>query len=210
MWALLLLVAYGIYAYVRSSFHVEPQKKPMESPKEESRVQIEDEEFAEEITQFPQWEKEAPIPELEVPRSYSKDSLVLMVRDPEWLYSYWEVTVAKLQEFKQKYDVKEDLEPVLRIYDVSGINSFDGLNAHSYRDVAVNGYTNNWYINVDGPDRTYCVDYGYKLSDGRFITLLRSNFVSTPRASMSDIIDDQWKPIDELYPNSYSYLGSSK
>jgi len=35
--------------------------------------------------------------------------------------------------------------------------------------------------------------------DGRFVTLLRSNIVTTPRASLSDRLDEEWMWIEGLY-----------
>ncbi|MEG6616483.1 DUF4912 domain-containing protein [Peptococcaceae bacterium 1198_IL3148] len=204
--ALMVSVAYGIYAYVKSTFAVEPQRKSIESLKKNS---IANEEYAEELTQFPEWKKKSPAPDPELPHIYNHDTLVLMARDPNWLYAYWEITATKQQQFVQQYGSSANYQPVLRVYDISNIDNFDGTNAHHYQDVEINDYANNWYLKVDGPARTYCVDYGYRLKDGRFITILRSNFVSTPRASMSDIIDDEWLPIVELYPDVPRYPASS-
>ncbi|MFZ5632533.1 MAG: DUF4912 domain-containing protein [Bacillota bacterium] len=139
-----------------------------------------------------------PVPEL--PRSYNVDRLVLMVRDPYWLYAYWEITATKMEEIAARYGprVWGPSRPVLRVYDVTGI-SFNGSNANSFFDCSLNELAENWYINVPHANRTYCADLGRLLPDGSFITILRSNPVTTPRDALSDNLDEEWMWIEGIY-----------
>ncbi|MCL6559288.1 MAG: DUF4912 domain-containing protein [Firmicutes bacterium] len=139
-------------------------------------------------------------PEPELPRFYGVDRMVLMARDPHWLYAYWEITATKQDEFKESYGPAAwaSTRQVLRIYDVTGIH-FNGRNANSYIDIHVNEGVDNWHIEVGEPDRSFCVDLGRMFPDGRFVTLLRSNIATTPRASLSDRLDEEWMWIEGLY-----------
>src|SRR5204863_159694 len=56
---------------------------------------------------------------------------------------------------------------------------------------------NNWYLDVSNPPRSFRVDIGYLARSGRFYVLARSNVVTTPRAGVSDIIDENWADIDQ-------------
>jgi hypothetical protein len=49
---------------------------------------------------------------------------------------------------------------------------------------------------VANPPRSYRVDIGYLSRSGRFYVLARSNVVTTPRAGVSDVIDENWADID--------------
>ena len=86
----------------------------------------------------------------------------------------------------------------MRVYDVTGVD-FNGTNAKSFVDIHVDEHVDNWHIQVGEPDRSFCVDLGRMFQDGHFVTLLRSNIVTTPRASLSDRLDEEWMWIEGLY-----------
>ncbi|MFA5384128.1 MAG: DUF4912 domain-containing protein [Eubacteriales bacterium] len=179
------------------------------SPVEEIKPLIPDlkEEFSSELTPsgpFP----EDQLPKEELPHSYGIDRLVLLARDPYWLYAYWEVTATKIAEFTSTHSAWETSWPALRVYDVTGI-AFNGENANKYIDIGINDQADNWHINTGEPDRAFCVDLGRQFPDGRFITLLRSNTVTTPRASLSDREDEEWMWIEGIYRSIRHQYGIS-
>ena len=139
----------------------------------------------------------------ELPSRYEQDTMVLLVRDPWWLYTYWElkqVTVDRLKsELKDEfYKAKR----VLRVYDVTNI-IFNGLNANRFFDIEIHEFANNWYIDAAGPGRSWCVDFGLRLSNGKFITILRSNVVQTPLDGPSWITDEEWMIPDDMFARLY-------
>ena len=139
-------------------------------------------------------------PEPQLPHSYGVDRLVLMARDPHWLYAYWEITATKKDAFTRTYgpEAWSSTHPVLRVYDVTGVD-FNGNNAKGCMDIHLGDEIDNWHIEVKEPDRSFCIDLGRMFQDGRFITLLRSNIATTPRASLSDRLDEEWMWIEGLY-----------
>ncbi len=66
------------------------------------------------------------------------------------------------------------------------------LSATSRSTAAATG----WYIDVNNPPRSYRIDIGYLARNGQFYVLARSNVVTTPRAGMSDRIDENWADFD--------------
>jgi len=148
----------------------------------------------------------------ELPGKYDKDKLVLQVRDAHWLHSYWEITLNTWEHFKS--ELKDDFykaKRVLRVYDISSI-IFNGSNAHRFFDIDINEYADSWYIDTNGPGRSWCVDYGLLFPDGRFITILRSNTVTTPLDGPSWVTDEEWLIPDELFARLYGMgfgLGTS-
>lgn len=131
----------------------------------------------------------------ELPTGYGKDRIVVMVRDPYWLHAYWEVTRSAVQ--RAEAALGQDwfgAKPILRVLDVSN-NDFS-TNAESVvRDIEIHGGVNNWYIEVTNP-KSFRIDIGYLAKSGMFYVLARSNVVSTPRAGVSDLIDENWADID--------------
>jgi len=206
--ALFLLIA-GFFVFFRPR---KPAYEHEEIPVKESSGSGK-EEFAEEIA--PQVEKNK-IPQVnppgshELPWSYGVDRLVLLARDPYWLYAYWEISATKQEEFNSNYGFEawRSSRPVLRVYDITGVN-FNGENANSYTDISVNESVDNWHINVGSPNRSFCVDLGRIFPDGRFVTILRSNTVTTPRASLSDNFDEEWMWIEGIYRSITRQIGVS-
>lgn len=142
-----------------------------------------------------------PMPQ-ELPSSYGQDKMILQVRDPWWLHTYWELghnTVERLKnEIKDYYKAKY----VLRVYDVSRI-MFNGRNAHRHFDIHINDQANSWYIDITSAGKSWCVDLGLLFPDGRFITVLRSNTVTTPLDGPSWITDEEWMIPEEMFARLY-------
>ena len=155
---------------------------------------------------------EPRIQPMDLPEKYDKDIIVLQVRDPWWLHTYWEARDATYRKLKSELGGAFDsAKKALRVYDVSYIN-FNGTNAHRFFDIELTREANSWYIDTGGPGRSWCVDFGLKLSDGRFITIARSNIVNTPPEGPSWITDEEWMVQDELFARLYASavgLGSS-
>ncbi|MGO0121906.1 DUF4912 domain-containing protein [Desulfothermobacter acidiphilus] len=147
----------------------------------------------------------SPAPEL--PQHYGEDRLVLLARDPHWLFAYWEISATLQEQFEEIYGPGSwhTSIPVLRLYDITLLPEFKGYNAHSFVDIPINNAADNWYIEVNQPDRTFCVDLGRRLSSGDFVTLLRSNPAHTPRASLSEHTDEEWLWLEEIYRSLYRY-----
>ncbi|MCM8800514.1 MAG: DUF4912 domain-containing protein [Candidatus Omnitrophica bacterium] len=139
----------------------------------------------------------------ELPERYGEDKMVAQTRDPWWIHVYWEIKDSTLQRLKK--ELKDDFykaKRILRVYDISNI-IFDGTNAHRFFDIHINDYANNWYIDTAGPGRSWCVDWGLLLSDGRFITVVRSNPVFTPLEGPSWITDEEWMVPEEIFARLY-------
>lgn len=144
----------------------------------------------------------------DVPQGYGVNCLVLLVRDPSWVHSYWEVTPQKYDEAlaSLKLQPGETASRILRIYDVAGAE-FTGHNAHLFFDIRVDDFARNWYFRVDA-NRTYCAEVGLLSSSGQFAVMARSNTVKTPRAGMSEVIDDKWGTVAEgFYEKMYAVSG---
>jgi hypothetical protein len=139
----------------------------------------------------------------ELPGEYQKDKLVAMVRDPWWIYCYWEVTGNTIERYKAELkDEYWGAKRVLRVYDVSLVN-FNGKNAHRHFDIEIGEESRNWYIDTGGAGRWWCIDFGLRLKDGRFVTILRSNVVQMPLEGASWITDEEWMIPEEMFGRLY-------
>jgi hypothetical protein len=127
-----------------------------------------------------------------LPSNYGDTKAVMLPRDPIWIYVYWEINQSTIESIKNKYGQNFDHSALtIRIYDVTDIN-FDGTNANKSFDISVNPNAASWYVNVGEFNRSWCVDMGYILKNGEFITVARTNSMAMPRHGVSNVTDEQW------------------
>ncbi|MGB9791704.1 MAG: DUF4912 domain-containing protein [Thermacetogeniaceae bacterium] len=160
-------------------------------------------EVAEELHPPHQEKEQTPIssPESwELPQGYGETRIVAMARDPYWLFVYWEVSEGTKEEICSRFggSAWEESRPVLRLYDVTSVYFYD---SDLVREIAINDYADNWYIDGCTPGRTYCVELGRVLANGAYIFVARSNLVTMPRDRVSEVIDSEW-----LLPVEYEKL----
>jgi hypothetical protein len=123
----------------------------------------------------------------DLPGGYGESRIVLMPRDPQWTYAYWDIP----------NDHKEDLrrqggqQLSLRIYDVTDIK-LDYQAPHSIQEYPCDELAREWYLPMPVSDRDYVVDIGYRCADGRWLVLARSAPVHVPPVYPSDWIEDQF------------------
>jgi len=112
------------------------------------------------------------------PETYGIDRVRLLVRDPEWLFAYWDVNPKSVDDLKRS--VGERAAAVarltLRISDpVSGGTS----------DVLLPPGARWWYVRTDSARRSYRAELGFTLASGEFRSLATSNTVTAPRVGPS-------------------------
>jgi hypothetical protein len=135
-----------------------------------------------------------------LPKEYGEDRIVLLTRDPFVVHAYWEVTPARLEREKSWFGWNSKLN--IRIYDITGVQ-FDGRNAIGYYDQEVFERMGNWYFDLGRPSHSFCAELGLLSEEGRFLTLVRSNYITMPRDGVSDVIDDEWILVDEEFWKLY-------
>ncbi|WP_246427653.1 DUF4912 domain-containing protein [Paenibacillus phyllosphaerae] len=143
---------------------------------------------------------------------YGLDRLVVMPRDAESLYVYWELTTDLIKMVEAHFGCGWNVLPKkLRVYDVSFIH-FKGDNFNRYWDFDVNQETSNWFVKGVAAGCSYVIDYGTTALDGRFITLLRSGAVQTPPLDEHAEGESRWvrmevtKATEEAGPNWQPYF----
>jgi hypothetical protein len=131
-----------------------------------------------------------------LPNGYGKDRIVVMVRDPYWLHVYWELTHQAVQRAEAALGQDwHGSKPVLRLLDVSAHDTTSTAES-IVKDIEIHGGCNNWYIEVAQPPRSFRIDIGYLSKRGQFYALARSNTVTTPRAGVSETLDENWTDFD--------------
>jgi len=123
----------------------------------------------------------------DLPSGYGESRIVLMPRDPQWAYTYWDIP----NEHKEDLRRQGGQQLALRIYDVTDIN-LEYQSAHSIQEYPCDELAREWYLPLPVSDRDYTVDIGYRCADGRWLILARSTPVHVPPVYPSDWIEDQF------------------
>jgi len=132
----------------------------------------------------------------ELPEQYEETRLVLMVRDPQWIFLYWEIG-PKDREMLNLAPEKLREALVVRLHDVTGIEEFNGINSHTWYEIPIRGDALSWYVHVPHSDREWCAELGVLNEEGEFIQICRSNKVHTPRDFIAEETDTEWMAIAE-------------
>lgn len=134
-----------------------------------------------------------------IPAGYGDTRIALLVKDPWWLYAYWEVHPSDERRVKSRLTPEEviGLQTILRVYDVTDGGAPESA-AH-WMDIPLSGLAANWYLNTNAPDHAFVVEIGLLTRFGRFLAIARSNQVRAPRSGPSDVIDEAWRIADEQF-----------
>ena len=133
-----------------------------------------------------------------------KDRIIVMIRDPYWLHTYWELSRSTLSRAQAALGQDwHTARPILRLLDVTSEDTTSAAERH-VRDIQIHGGVNNWYLDVATPPRSFRVDIGYLTRRGKFFVLARSNVVSTPKAGVADVLDENWASVQEQFQKIYS------
>ncbi|ADI64093.1 DUF4912 domain-containing protein [Trichormus azollae] len=121
----------------------------------------------------------------DLPGGYGESHIVLLPRDPQWAYTYWDIPNNHKEELRRQGG--EQL--ALRIYDVTDIN-IEYQSPHSIQEYPADELAREWYLPVPVSDRDYIIDIGYRRADATWLILARSARVHIPPVYPSDWIED--------------------
>lgn len=126
----------------------------------------------------------------DLPDGYGENRIVLMPRDPQWAYAYWDIPNESKEELRRQGGV----QLALRLYDVTDLN-LSVQSPHSLQEYPCDELAREWYLPIPVSDRDYIIDIGYRTFDGRWLLLARSAPVRIPPVYPSDWIEDYFLTI---------------
>jgi len=127
-----------------------------------------------------------------LPAGYGTTEAVLLPRDPNWMFIYWEITENSKKEACRVHgaDIFQKGRQVIRVRQAA---AYDG--AGKYFDIPIMHEAKNWYINVQESGGAYYCEVGLALPDGVFISLVKTNTVNLPSGHVSDVTDEKWMAV---------------
>ncbi|MGG6296728.1 DUF4912 domain-containing protein [Leptolyngbya sp. AN02str] len=130
-------------------------------------------------------------PLADLPDGYGESRIVLLPRDPQWAYAYWDIPNDHKEELRRQGGSRL----ALRFYDVTDID-VSYQRPHSLQQYECDELAREWYLPIPVSDRDYMVEIGYICADGRWLMLARSTPAHIPPVYPSDWIEDHFITVD--------------
>ncbi|MBD1845011.1 DUF4912 domain-containing protein [Cyanobacteria bacterium FACHB-63] len=111
----------------------------------------------------------------ELPDGYGESRIVLMPRDPQWAYAYWDIP----NEHRSELRNQGGQALVLRLADVTDID-LTHQSPHNLQQFECDELARDWYVPIPVSDRDYLIEIGYLTGDGGWLILARSLPVRIP------------------------------
>jgi hypothetical protein len=127
----------------------------------------------------------------DLPGGYGESRIVLMPRDPQWAYAYWDIPMEHKEDLRRQGGARL----ALRFYDVTDID-VNYQAPHSLQQYECDEMARDWYLPIPVSDRDYVAEIGYLCNDGRWLALARSLPVHIPPVYPSDWIEDHFITVD--------------
>ena len=140
--------------------------------------------------------QQAPPPPRDLPLEYGDTRIRLLVRDPEWMFAYWEVN----DDTRRAMGLPRGghrRRTVIRCYNVTG-RAWPEESAHYFFDVDVSPYATTWYLKVPETDQKWVAELGTFDDHGQYQLITRSNHVATPRDTVSTDLRVEWMVVEEV------------
>jgi Uncharacterized protein conserved in bacteria len=116
----------------------------------------------------------------ELPQGYGVSRIVLMPRDPQWAYAYWDIP----NDHKESLRQQGGQTLALRLYDPNS--------PHIVQEYNCDEFAREWWLPIPVSDRSYVVEIGYRCADGRWLMLCRSAAVHIPPMYPSEWVEDHF------------------
>ena len=126
-----------------------------------------------------------------LPKGYGDSRIVILPRDPQWAYAYWDIS----NEHKEELRRQGGQQLALRLFDVTDLD-LSIQSPHSVQEYGCDEMAREWYLPLPVSDREYLLEIGYRTWDGRWLKLARSESMRVPPVYPSDWVEDQFVTLD--------------
>jgi len=139
-------------------------------------------------------------PDYVLPVSYQETYIVLMIRDPQCIYAYWEISQYTTNNFTQNFGPGSWKNSRLALR----------LNWNNFQQIIeLKGTSNNWYIHTEDKGIPLYGELGRILPDNTFIPLAISNYLPMLKINRIKPYPKQSKLLQETLnkwePGIFSY-----
>lgn len=128
--------------------------------------------------------------ELVLPIERNRSFIQLLMRDPDWGFTFWELTADAVDDALRELGVfSADADLHVRVYNVPTLGEADAAVPH-VDTFAVDEWLGSRYILLGRPETFHSVAIGLLTHGGLFHAMARSTWVRAPRSRPADVIAD--------------------
>jgi ABC-type phosphate transport system substrate-binding protein len=127
----------------------------------------------------------------DLPDGYGDSRIVLLPRDPQAAYAYWDVP----NDHKAELRRQGGQQLALRLCDVTDIE-INQQPPHSMQQYDCDEMARDWHLPIPVSDRDYVAEIGYLTAAGGWLLLARSQPVRIPPVYPSDWFEEKFVAID--------------
>ncbi len=127
----------------------------------------------------------------DLPSGYGESRIVLLPRDPQWAYAYWDIS----NDHKEELRRQGGQQLALRLFDVTDVD-IKRQAPHSLQEYGCDEMAREWYLPVPVSDRDYILEIGYRTWDGRWLMLAQSASMRVPPVYPSDWVEDHFVTVN--------------
>ena len=121
----------------------------------------------------------------ELPEGYGESRIVMMPRDPQWAYVYWDLP----NDHRETVRRQGGQTLALRLYDVTGLDE-NQIPLVSIQEHSCDELAREWYLSLPVSDRDYRSEIGYRTPEGKWLPLAQSSRVHIPPIYPSEWVED--------------------
>lgn len=122
-----------------------------------------------------------------LPSSYFVDEIVLMPKNNNTLFTYWEIREDTYNKLREEKQISSDV--VIKVY----------KNGVEDKKVIRSERLGSHYIHDIEADQNYDVSIGYEDKAGEYVEIAHSSKALSPRIEVSEEKDVKWLEVDENY-----------
>jgi hypothetical protein len=111
-----------------------------------------------------------------LPEAYGTKRLLLVARDPAWLYAHWDLTAEQLRHYNS---LSADKHLVLRVHR-------EAIEEQPFAEVHVHPESRHWFVHVARGGTRFLAELGYYNRQRRWTRISASDTTLTPPDSLSD------------------------
>jgi hypothetical protein len=132
----------------------------------------------------------------EIQGGAEETKVVLLPVNPYLVHVYWEISARDLEEIGRLFSrLGPRAQPVLRFYDTTQ-TKLESVNSANWFDVVIALGAGKWYVRLEDPASSYCIDMGLRMPGGSFHRLARSNVAEMPKPCPSDRLEERYLVVE--------------
>lgn len=139
---------------------------------------------------------------IKLPDSYGENKVSLIVRDPEYLFAYWDTEKKGVSSGFSSLQTNRSSIKIYKSFD-KNITQKNGI---LHKEILLSDRLSSQYIKTDSSYKYYKAFMEEYSSNALSKQIAISNTVELPNIQVANVIEKEWKTVEKLYKNLRAIL----